>query len=381
MSGMSLSIKSHPAWVHGDGDAPAMSEQAKAVQTAGQGCTTAQMVQARKRGEVWVAIQDVVYDATAYCDYHPGGDDILRGYAGTDATSAIETYHPWVNIGAVLQACVLGPLVKSDGKTGKAAASSTAKTNLVMDAGARVKRITGEPSGAVLELEPVAVDKWPLPLLAGQHVHVSIPSWTTITRAYTPLVWHAGGCTLAVQAETERGLATRLCQLSPGDEVRLSGPLGDMGVDYLSGKSSISGSAWTPDSVILLSAGSGVTPVLAIAMFLREEAQLSDDPAPKITWLQSYRKPSRALCAANVQDIADTCPAATVQVNYTRSEEETLPPGAIAGRITKEQLEKTLPAPTQRTAVFICGPDQFCKQMLQYCKEMFYVASRIAVLQ
>lgn len=381
MSGMSLSAKSHPAWVHGDGDAPAMSEQAKAVQAAGNGCTTAQMVQARDRGEVWVAIQDVVYDATAYCEYHPGGDDLLRDYAGCDATSAIETYHPWVNIGAVLKACVLGPHVPSDGKAGKAAKASATKPNLVMDAGARVKRITAEPGGAVLELEPVAVDKWPLPQLAGQHVHVAVPSWSTISRSYTPVAWHAGGCTLAVQAETERGLAAGLCQLKAGDEVRLSGPLGDMGVSYLSGKASISGSAWTPDSVILLSAGSGVTPVLAIAMFLREEAQLTDGPAPRVTWLQSYRKPSRALCAASVQDIADTLPAATVHVNYTRVEEETLPPGAIAGRITKEQLEKMLPAPTQRTAVFICGPDQFCKHMLQCCKELLYVAGRIAVLQ
>ena len=41
----------------------------------------------------WIVIHNKIYDVTAWLDDHPGGDEILMSYSGTDATE------PWEDIG------------------------------------------------------------------------------------------------------------------------------------------------------------------------------------------------------------------------------------------------------------------------------------------
>jgi cytochrome-b5 reductase len=49
-----------------------------------------------------------VYDITPYLNFHPGGRDILLKAAGKDGTALFMKYHPWVNIGALMEKCLLG---------------------------------------------------------------------------------------------------------------------------------------------------------------------------------------------------------------------------------------------------------------------------------
>ena len=49
-----------------------------------------------------------VYDFTAYCDYHPGGAQVLEEAAGKDCTLLFEQYHRWINGDALLERCLLG---------------------------------------------------------------------------------------------------------------------------------------------------------------------------------------------------------------------------------------------------------------------------------
>lgn len=59
---------------------------------------------------LWMALNGRVYDITAYLPFHPGGAQILEKASGTDATALFQRYHPWVNVGALLEACCLGRL-------------------------------------------------------------------------------------------------------------------------------------------------------------------------------------------------------------------------------------------------------------------------------
>jgi L-lactate dehydrogenase (cytochrome) len=43
----------------------------------------------------WLAINGVVYDMTEFLNEHPGGKSILLKYAGSDATRAFSSYHPF----------------------------------------------------------------------------------------------------------------------------------------------------------------------------------------------------------------------------------------------------------------------------------------------
>lgn len=51
-----------------------------------------------------------VYDITPYLNFHPGGRDILLKAAGKDGTALFMKYHPWVNIAALMEKCLLGSL-------------------------------------------------------------------------------------------------------------------------------------------------------------------------------------------------------------------------------------------------------------------------------
>jgi len=42
-----------------------------------------------ERSDRWIVINDVVYDVTSWAKRHPGGEKIIGGYAGHDASVSI----------------------------------------------------------------------------------------------------------------------------------------------------------------------------------------------------------------------------------------------------------------------------------------------------
>ncbi|KAG8776734.1 fatty acid alpha-hydroxylase [Serendipita sp. 398] len=44
----------------------------------------------RKKGNVWITRNGKVYDVTTFVDDHPGGDDLIRQFAGKDIGEAME---------------------------------------------------------------------------------------------------------------------------------------------------------------------------------------------------------------------------------------------------------------------------------------------------
>ncbi|BCS28286.1 cytochrome b5-like heme/steroid binding domain-containing protein [Aspergillus puulaauensis] len=46
-----------------------------------------------KDGDLWLAIDGTVYDLTKFSEEHPGGQKILLGVAGTDASKKYRKYH------------------------------------------------------------------------------------------------------------------------------------------------------------------------------------------------------------------------------------------------------------------------------------------------
>lgn len=48
--------------------------------------------------DAWCSLKGKVYNITPYLAYHPGGEAIMKGVLGKDATVLFEKYHRWVNI-------------------------------------------------------------------------------------------------------------------------------------------------------------------------------------------------------------------------------------------------------------------------------------------
>lgn len=80
--------------------------------------TAAEVARHAARDDAWMVLHGRVYNVTPYLRYHPGGPDILVKAAGRDATALFNRYHPWVNAGALLEACLIGPLAAPEAPDG-----------------------------------------------------------------------------------------------------------------------------------------------------------------------------------------------------------------------------------------------------------------------
>nr|XP_039256109.1 LOW QUALITY PROTEIN: cytochrome b5 reductase 4-like [Styela clava] len=78
--------------------------------------TTEELAKHNKPNDMWMALRGMVYNVTAYLEYHPGGaDELMRG-AGRDATSLFEEVHRWVNYESMLKECLIGKLIDTNPK-------------------------------------------------------------------------------------------------------------------------------------------------------------------------------------------------------------------------------------------------------------------------
>ena len=51
-----------------------------------------------------------MYNISPYLKFHPGGVEILMKVAGRDGTALFLKHHPWVNMRALMDKCLVGKL-------------------------------------------------------------------------------------------------------------------------------------------------------------------------------------------------------------------------------------------------------------------------------
>lgn len=56
----------------------------------------------------WMILRGKVYNISPYLAYHPGGQEILNGCLGGDATKLFDRYHSWVNLDGLIGPLLLG---------------------------------------------------------------------------------------------------------------------------------------------------------------------------------------------------------------------------------------------------------------------------------
>uniref|UniRef100_A0A3B4FWM4 Cytochrome b5 reductase 4-like n=1 Tax=Pundamilia nyererei TaxID=303518 RepID=A0A3B4FWM4_9CICH len=71
------------------------------------GCILGQ-TQLNTQNVVWMFLTGMVYNVSAYMDYHPGGEEELMKAAGVDGTELFDQVHRWVNYESMLKECLVG---------------------------------------------------------------------------------------------------------------------------------------------------------------------------------------------------------------------------------------------------------------------------------
>ncbi len=222
-------------------------------------------------------------------------------------------------------------------------------------AGFRPLRVTGvvAESATVSSICLAAPDGSPLPAApAGQYLTLRITGagQPAPVRSYslssTP---DAGTYRISVKAEangTASGYLNR--EVRPGAMLEAAAPRGDFVLDDGAGP------------VLLLSAGIGVTPVLAML-----HALAGAHSTREVWWVHSAREPQEDPLAAEAHALLAGLPHAHEYLRYTQDQ----------GRLSKDTLA-ALGVPADATA-YVCGPDAFMTDMRQALTAIGIEAGRI----
>ncbi len=202
----------------------------------------------------------------------------------------------------------------------------------------RVSAVRRE-SPQVLSIRLEADDRRPLPpALPGQYLTVRIPGAgePAPLRSYSlsgdP---SAGDYRISVKRE-DHGLVSQWLHdhIAPGSVVEAAAPRGDF---YLTDGSG---------PVVLLSAGIGITPVLAMLYALA-----AGRSGRHIWWLHTTRNRETHAFAAEVATLLESLPRARELVSYTQTQ----------GRLSRSAIAALNLPPD--AAVYLCGPTQFMTDM------------------
>ncbi|CCE63857.1 hypothetical protein TPHA_0G00160 [Tetrapisispora phaffii CBS 4417] len=166
-------------------------------------------------------------------------------------------------------------------------------------------------------------------------------------RPYTPISsQHKEGEIEFVVKKIDGGkMSSHLFSLKVNDTVSFNGP--------------ISRKAWKAneyDSVTLLGAGSGITPLYQLI----NSILLNPEDKTKITLLYGNKTAEDILLHRELEELKSKHPE-RLAIKYYLSNSSKSTEFAKSGYISKDDLKEQIPSPDEKTFVFVCGPDEFVK--------------------
>uniref|UniRef100_A0A8C2EC35 Cytochrome b5 reductase 4 n=1 Tax=Cyprinus carpio TaxID=7962 RepID=A0A8C2EC35_CYPCA len=82
------------------------------------------------RNDCWTCIRGMVYNVSAYMDFHPGGEEELMRAAGIDSTDLFDQVHRWVNYESMLKECLVGRMAVKPNPALQAQTEKTESTHM-----------------------------------------------------------------------------------------------------------------------------------------------------------------------------------------------------------------------------------------------------------
>ncbi len=351
--------------VNGDvvDDAPAKDPVAK----KGKLITMDEVNKHNTEHDVWIVVNDKVYDCTEYLELHPGGADSILINAGEDSTEDFVAIHS-SKATKMLEKFYIGDLdkgsVKKEADVDKV--DTDAKTGRPIALNPKKKRPFKLQAKTVLSHDSFMLDfALPSPehilgLPTGKHMFLSNEiNGETVMRRYTPISsnYDIGQVKFVIKAyrPCERfpnggKFSQHLDSLAIGDTVDFRGPVGEF--DYeANGKYTIDGEEIFSRRFNMIAGGTGITPVMQIA------AEILRHPEDKtqISLIFACREENDLLMRSTLDQWATVFPD-KFKVHYILS--DAWPEGwkYSTGFVNKELFEKELYPAGDDVHNLMCGP-------------------------
>ncbi|OAA58718.1 nitrate reductase [Cordyceps fumosorosea ARSEF 2679] len=275
--------------------------------------TLAELEQHGGEEEPWFVVEGQVYDGTEYLDDHPGGATSIFAAAATDCTEEFLAIHS-ENAKAMLPKYHIGTLDEHAraALAGKAAEVEDAARPVFLQAKAWSRarlcsKVDVSPDSKLFSFA-LDHDQQTIGLPVGQHVLMRLRDPATreaIIRAYTPISRSDARGTLDFVVKiypptaTQAGgvMTTALDSIPVGHPVDFKGPVGRF--EYAGdGLCRVAGRARHVDRLVMVCAGTGVTPMLAV---LRAVVGGGPEDATECVVLDGNRTEEDILCRAELE--------------------------------------------------------------------------------
>lgn len=361
-------------------EAKARKERAGKVKTY----TMAEVNKHNKLDDVWIVVNDKVYDCTPYLNDHPGGAESIMLNAGAESTEDFEAIHSrkaW----NILEKYYIGDLDTS----APVVIAETAKKGSPLIAGGVLdptRWVSLELASREDESSDTRRFTFKLPnssdvlgLPCGMHFLTRIKGATgkATIRAYTPISndKRKGAVELLIKVYypnenfPEGGKMSQLFDaLKVGDTVDFKGPMGMLEYHGRS-KFTVHGEKHTFNKCNFIAGGTGITPVYQL---LKEAHEDSGDET-KMALAFGNRTDDDILCRRQLETFAKN---KNISVTHVVTQPSKGWKGET-GRVRREIIEKTFYPPGDDVLNGLCGPPGMVQSLTKQLVEMGHDRKRI----
>ena len=121
-----------------------------------------------------------------------------------------------------------------------------------------------------------------------------------------------------------------------------------------------------------IAGGSGITPCFSM---MQASIKSGETCITEMGLLFSNKTEGDILIKDEIEELQKM--RSDLKVGHTLTRQEEVPEGMFKGRITREMIEKTLPAPSDSTLIFICGPQALREHLEKILFEMGYTEAML----
>jgi len=317
--------------------------------------------------DVWIVVNDKVYDCTEYLELHPGGADSILINAGEDSSEDFVAIHS-TKATKMLDRFYIGDLDTGSVKVSDVVVKDAIdeKTGRPVALNPKKKQAFKLQGKTVLSHDSLLLDfalqspEHVLGLPTGKHMFLSNEiNGETVMRRYTPISsnFDIGQVKFVIKAyrPCERfpnggKFSQHLDSLKVGDTVDMRGPVGEF--DYLSnGKYLIDGEECFSSRFNMIAGGTGITPVMQIAA----EILRHPEDNTQISLIFACREENDLLMRSTLDQWATVFPD-KFKVHYILSDRWPTDWKYSTGFVNRELFQKELYPAGDDVRNLMCGP-------------------------